>query len=158
MSEPTQTPEPTDPVTLPVADPTNGDSPPADDEFTSERQKRRFAELTGRVGKFARERDEAHTRIEMLQWREVERIAGATLSVPADVRLEAPKLADLVDPETGDVDPELVAAAVEALAAKRPGLRKPPEVRPLPGAHGLRVPPQKPTFAETVADLTRGRI
>jgi hypothetical protein len=156
MPEPT---EPTEPTVIPPTAPEPNDQPPDDGPtFATDRDKRRWAELSGRVGKFARERDEARTRIETLQWREVERIAGATLSVPADVRLEVPELADLVDPETGEVDPARVAAAVEVLAAKRPGMRKPPEVRPLPGAHGLAVPARKPTFAEAVADLTRGRI
>jgi hypothetical protein len=163
------TPEPTpvaDPAATPPIDPAHSgaasdgespdDAPPDDSEFTSDRQKRRFAALSGRVTQTIRERDEARGRLEAVQWREVERLAGATLAVAADVRLEASALADLVDPETGDVDPARVAAVVAALVRQRPGLQKPNAPRALP--HGFAVPERKPTFAEAIQELTRGII
>jgi hypothetical protein len=167
---PTPTAPPADPAPAPTAppatppapaDPATGDAPtdddaPPDDEFTSDRQRRRFAAISGKVTQFARERDEARARLVATQWREVERLAGA-LAVPSDIRLEAPELTALLD-ETGDVDPESVAAAVRTIISARPGLARITPAMPLGGIHRLPPAPTKPTFAEKMQELTRGRV
>src|ERR1700681_2292982 len=82
---PAPTAQPTTPADPATPEPTE---PPDDDAFTSDRQRRRFAELTGRVGMRERERDEARARVEQLLEREVLRVAGSTLAEPRDVFLD----------------------------------------------------------------------
>ncbi|UJL26838.1 MULTISPECIES: hypothetical protein [Mycolicibacterium] len=70
----------------------------------------------------------AQTRIEAMQRAEVERLASAGLSHPADLfSLSGNGLADYLG-EDGNVDPIKVAADVEAILQERPGLK----VRDLP--------------------------
>jgi hypothetical protein len=165
MPEPT-TPAPTTPTSSPAAptpapsgDPAPGaPADPADDEFTSDRQKRRFAELSGRVGLRERERDEARARIEQLLTREAERVAASSLAVPADVWLEGAQVADLLTEDGSDVDADKVKAIVDQLLAKRPGMAKPSPPHPLPGGHALPPPGKPATFAETIAEKVRGRL
>ena len=97
MPEPTTPPAPAPgapaPTTPPVEPPAPGEPAPGatapdDDQFVSDRQRRRFAELTGRVGVRERERDEARSRVEQLLTREAERVAAGSLAVPTDVWLE----------------------------------------------------------------------
>jgi hypothetical protein len=158
MPEPTPTaptPEPT-----PPADPASGDPPPdPDDQFTSDRQRRRFAELTGRVGVRERERDEARACVEQLLEREVLRVAATTLSEPRDVFLDGATVADLLGDDGSDVDPAKVSAVVAALVAKRPGLQKQPEVRPLSGIHGPQMPigERPPSLADAMRRVASGR-
>ena len=68
----------------------------------------------------------ATERIAALQRAEAERLASTHLAEPGDVwALGGKELADLLDPETGDVSAELVTALAESIAKARPGLRKP---------------------------------
>lgn len=151
-------PAPTPPAQpTPPADPAPTELPD-DDTFTSDRQRRRFAELTGRVGMRERERDEARARVEQLLEREVLRVAATTLAEPRDVFLDGATVADLLGDDGSDVDPAKVSAVVDALVAKRPGLRKPPETRPLSGIHGpQQALPERKTFADAVHRIARGR-
>jgi hypothetical protein len=143
-----------DPAATPPADPSAAD----DDQFTTDRQRRRFAELTGRVGTRERERDEARARVEQLLEREVLRVAATTLAEPRDVFLDGATVADLLGDDGSDVDPAKVSAVVDALVAKRPGLRKPPETRPLSGIHApQQAIPERKTFADAVHRIARGR-
>jgi hypothetical protein len=156
MAEPTPTPTPTpDPTAAtPPADPSAAD----DDQFTSDRQRRRFAELTGRVGVRERERDEARSRVEQLLEREVLRVAATTLAEPRDVFLDGATVTDLLTEDGSDVDADKVAAVVGALTAKRPGLRKLPDVRPLSGIHGPQMPTkERSSLADAVHRIARGR-
>jgi hypothetical protein len=154
---PTATP-PADPAATPPADLTTIDPSPDDDTFTSDRQRRRFAELTGRVGTRERERDEARARVEQLLTREAERIAGGTLSQPSDLWLDGARVADVLSDDGSDVDDAKVAAAVDALVAKRPGLKKPPVPQPLHGIHGVRTITEAPmTLADAVKRIAAGR-
>ena len=131
---------------------------PDDDAFTSDRQRRRFAELTGRVGVRERERDEARARVDHLLSRNAERIASTSLSEPGDLWLEGATVADLLTEDGSDVDADKVAAVVGALTAKRPGLRKPLEVRPLSGIHGVQTPtPARSSLADAVHRIAAGR-
>jgi hypothetical protein len=162
MPEPTPNPTPpTDPATTPPADPAPGDTPapPDDDAFTSDRQRRRFAELSGRVGVRERERDEARARVEQLLEREVLRVAATTLAEPRDVFLDGATVADLLSDDGSNVDAGKVKVTVDALVAKRPGLRKPPEVQPLSGIHGPGQTPirERATLADAVHRIARGR-
>ena len=65
---------------------------------------------------------------------------------------------DVLTEDGSDVDPAKVQALAAGLLAQRPGLRKPREPIPLPGAHGLAVPAQKATFAEVLHDMVKGRL
>lgn len=70
------------------------------------------------------ERDALAQRVERMQRAEVERLAGDSLSHPADLfSLSGNELADYLA-DNGDVDAEKVAADVAAVLAERPGLRK----------------------------------
>jgi hypothetical protein len=65
----------------------------------------------------------ATARIEAMQTREVEQLASASLSNPADLlALGGVTLADLLD-DNGDVDPAKVQAVANDVLASRPGLR-----------------------------------
>jgi hypothetical protein len=145
---PTPTPDPAPPATPP------DDAPPGAD--ASDREKRRWAALSGRVTQSIRERDEARQRIDQLLEREVLRVAATTLAEPTDVFLEGATIADLLDETGADVDPAKVTAIAAAIAAKRPGLLNSTAPRPLP--HGVRTPEKKQNFAEVIMDLTQGRI
>ena len=120
-------------------------------------EKRRWAALSGRVTQSIRERDEARALADRVRWREIEQLAGAVLSQPGDIRLECSELVDLVDPETGEVDPARVHAALEVLTASRPGLAKIQPARTLPGGHALPPPGAAPTLADAVRRVSAGR-
>jgi hypothetical protein len=134
------------------------DPPDEGPEFTNDRDRRRWAELTGRVGRFAKERDAAQSHVELLLTREAERIASPSLSNPPDLWLEGAHVADVLTEDGTDVDEAKVRTLAAGLVGKRPGLGRPPEPRPLPGGHGLAVPGKKATFAETIQEMTRGRL
>jgi hypothetical protein len=176
---PTPTPEPTPTPPAPISatirvspaptaqptpdpapsDPGSGDLPPDDGPiFTNDRDKRRWAELTGRIHRRETERDEARSRVEQLLEREVLRVAATTLAEPRDVFLDGATVADLLGDDGSDVDAAKVNAVVDALVAKRPGLRKPPEVRPLSGIHApQQAIGHKTTLADAVHRIARGR-
>ncbi len=154
---PPQTPAP-DPPVPPTAQAPGAEPPDEGPEFTNDRDRRRWAELTGRVGRFARERDEARAHVELLLRQAAERIAAATLAQPADLWLEASGVPDVLTEDGADVDPAKVQALAAGLVAKRPGLARPPEPRPRPGAPGLSVPGTRQTFAEVVGDMVKGRL
>lgn len=160
MAEPTPTTaQPPDPAAgATPLEPAPGAQPPDDEGFTSDRQRRRFAELTGRVGVRERERDEARQRVEQLLTREAERVAAASLSQPTDLWLEGAHLADLLSDDGSDVDPAKVRGVIDGLITARPGLAKQPEPRPLSGVHrpGQAERP-KATFADAVHRIARGR-
>jgi hypothetical protein len=55
---------------------------------------------------------------------EVARLAGKYLAQPGDLfALSGKALSELLDPETGNVDPELVEEAAQEILSGRPGLR-----------------------------------
>jgi hypothetical protein len=88
---------------------------------SSDRRRRRFAELTGSVGVRERERDEARARVEQLLTQNAERIAATSLSEPAELWLEGADIADLLTEDGSDVDPAKVSAIVATVVGKRPG-------------------------------------
>lgn len=72
----------------------------------------------------------AHERIARLQRAEIERLAAASLAHPDDLfTLSGNDLTDYLN-EDGDVDPERVAADIEAIVTERPGLLKPTQPTP----------------------------
>lgn len=90
----------------------------------------------------------AEARVVALQSAEISRLAGAVLAQGADVLLPAVggvELDDLLDPETGEVDPDLVRAAAEAVIEARPGLRAARRVSPGSPDGGARQPAPRPT-------------
>ena len=91
-------------------------------------------------------------RLEVLQAREVERIASKHLSAPADLlTLGGVTMADLLD-EDGDVDAERVTAlAVEVLGA-RPGLKPVAPARDPSQGLGGEPPKAKPSWASLAID------
>jgi len=162
MPEPTPTPTPTPaPTPTPPADPAPtppADPAPDDDTFVSDRQRRRFAELTGRVGTRERERDAALARVERLLTREAERVASTSLSQPSDLWLTGTHVADLLTDDGADVDPAKITAIIDGLVAQRPGLRKQPEPRPLSGIHGVGGQiPERSTLADAMRRIASGR-
>ncbi len=83
------------------------------------------------------ERDQLADRVDGLLRREVNRLAADRLAQADDLLALGPAaLADLLDDETGTVDPAKVTAAVDALLEDRPGLRK-VDVRRGPSGLGL---------------------
>lgn len=91
----------------------------------------------------------AQARIEAMNRREVERLAGEHLAMPGDLfSLSGNELADYLT-EDGEVDPEKVAADVAVIVAERPGLRKPsPYSDPSQGRGGAAPKASTPTFAD----------
>lgn len=83
------------------------------------------------------ERDTLAQRVAALQTRELERIAGKTLSNPADLlTLTGKTVAEFVG-EDGELDAELVAETAGDLLVSRPGLRvTAPAVDPTIGVGG----------------------
>jgi hypothetical protein len=150
---PTPTPDPSG--ATPPADP----PAPDDDQFVSERQRRRFSELVGRVGMRERERDDARSRLDHVLTRNAERIAATSLSEPADMWLEGATVDDLLTEDGSDVDGDKVKAIVDGLVAKRPGLRRPPEPQPLRGIHavGGQIPEEKPSLESAFRRIAAGR-
>lgn len=70
------------------------------------------------------ERDTLSQRVERMQRREVERLAGERLAQPGDLfAVGGTALADLLT-DDGDVDAERVTEAVQALLDARPGLHR----------------------------------
>lgn len=92
---------------------------------------------------------EAQARIESLQTREAERLAGE-LAQPGDLfELGGVSLTDLLS-EAGDVDQAAVAEAVAALIEARPGLAKNPRQRAVDLSQGFggETGKRSPTFAD----------
>lgn len=94
------------------------------------------------------ERDALSQRVELLQTRELERIAGEHLSNPADLlALSGKTLADFLG-EDGELDAELVAEAASEVVGSRPGLRpNAPAFDPSQGLGGHEAVKAQPTFA-----------
>jgi hypothetical protein len=69
-------------------------------------------------------RDALTERLSGYQRREAERLAGSTLSKGADLWLDGATLDDLLDGD-GQVDPDKITAAVQAVLDGRPQLRSP---------------------------------
>lgn len=121
MSTPTEAPEVDQPDAPEAEEQTHGDQAPEGDATHGQgrriaRERREAAEARAEV---------AEARVAALLRREVERVAAAHLSQPGDVldaALGGVTLDDLLDPETGEVDPEAVAEAAAAVAEARPGL------------------------------------
>ena len=86
-------------------------------------------------------------RIARMQRAEVERLASAHLSHPEDLlTLSGNDVTDYLT-ESGDIDPEKVAADVEAILAERPGLK--PLSRAVDRTQGLgnATIPAKPSWS-----------
>lgn len=72
------------------------------------------------------ERDALAVKVAAMQTEQVHRIAAEYLSQPGDLfEVGKVELAELLNPDTGEVDPDLVALGVSALLETRPGLGKP---------------------------------
>jgi len=98
------------------------------------------------------ERDGISERLVGYQRREAERIAGATLSRPADLWLDGVDPSELLD-DDGQLDPEKVTAAVAGVLDGRPQLEA-GRVRPRPDhAQGGPAAPQ----ASGWQDVLQGR-
>ena len=116
-------------------------------ETTEETPAAEAAETEAKPNREARyrvERNEAReqvtaltARIEQLQQREVEQIAAAHLSAPADLlTLGGVTLADLLD-DDGNVDADKVTAVAADVLGTRPGLRpNQPAIDPSQGSGG----------------------
>ncbi|KXX62300.1 hypothetical protein AZG88_29880 [Rhodococcus sp. LB1] len=87
-----------------------------------------------------------------MQRAEVERVAGEHLAMPGDLfSLSGNELADYLD-DDGNVDPEKVAADVDAVLTERPGLRKnAPAFDPSQGLGGSLQAKREPTLADLLS-------
>jgi hypothetical protein len=99
------------------------------------------------------ERDALAGRVEQMQTRELERIAGNAISTPADLlALTGKTVADFLD-ESGELDTELVAEAAEELLSSRPGLRKnAPAFDPSQGVGGKTAAKREPSWGALLKD------
>ena len=105
------------------------DAPGAAGEAARYRRRLREAE---------QQRDGLSERLQRLQRRDVERLAGERLSVAADLfEIGRVELAELLD-DDGDVAPAKVAAALDQLLTDRPGLAQPGPVRWPDSGQGTR--------------------
>jgi hypothetical protein len=90
----------------------------------------------------------AEARIEAMNRREINRLAGEHLSVGEDLFISGNEVSDYLT-ESGDVDADKVAADVAAVLAERPGLRKAtPGYDPSQGLGGLGPRRPEPTMAD----------
>lgn len=70
------------------------------------------------------ERDALAQQVELLQRRDIERIAAKNLSNPADLlTLSGKAVGDFIDPKSGEIDAALVVQAANEVLGTRPGLR-----------------------------------
>lgn len=111
--------------------------------------RRRLRDTEGERDTLAAERDQLRARLDDRQRADVETLAGQRLRDGSDL-WTATTLTDLLD-EEGEVDPALVAQAVDQLAAAKPHYAKPG-----PGASfDLGARPVAPT-EHSFADVLRG--
>lgn len=110
---------------------TGSEVPPAPDAEPAADAEEQAETPNREAAKYRRQLRETETRatalaerLEVVQRREVERLAATDLAAPADLWLTGPDLPDLLD-EAGDVDPAKVATAVTAVLAGRPGWARP---------------------------------
>jgi len=114
-----------------MTEPTHTETPAADAEASATPSDPHAGLLEAR-DRYRAERDSAREelaaateRIARMQRAEVERLASAHLSHPEDLlTLSGNDVTDYLT-ESGDIDPEKVAADVEAILAERPGLKPP---------------------------------
>ncbi|WP_083178141.1 hypothetical protein [Mycobacterium scrofulaceum] len=105
-----------------------GEQENGSEEHSGSKLHKEAAKYRTRAREAEQQRDALVARVEALQLREVNRLAGEHLAQPADLlALGGVTLAELLD-EDGNVDPETVADAAEALIESRPGLAKNPKV------------------------------
>lgn len=99
------------------------------------------------------ERDALAERIERMQTRELERIAGEQISNPADLlALSGRSLADFIG-EDGELEAEAVTVAATELLSTRPGLRKlTPGYDPTQGYGGNRRPKRELSWGALLGD------
>lgn len=93
------------------------------------------------------QRDALADRVERMQTRELERIAGESISNPADLlKLTGKSVADFIG-EDGELDTELVTEAATELLSSRPGLKKnAPAFDPTQGLGGNGQPKPEPSW------------
>lgn len=85
------------------------------------------------------ERDALAQRVESLLTREAERIASRALAEPADLfTLTGKTVRDFVDPESGELDEELILDTANDLLGVRPGLGKNPPAVDITQGHGFQ--------------------
>lgn len=139
---------------LPGAEsPADGQTVPGQGKDSGDSQNGSQGKLNAEAAKYRVRAREAETalaaaqaRIEAMQTREVERLAGKHLAQPADLfALSGKTLADLLD-DNGDVDAERVAEVAAAVLAARPGLRPNDRLVDLTQGLGGNPPKTKPSF------------
>lgn len=140
----TSTPAATDADTVGAAGkPSTGSSPGPDDTSTSDdttgtddtgsAPNAEAARYRTRLRAAETKRDTLADRVDTLQQREAERLVADRLAQPGDLLGFGATLADVLDPGTGDVDPDRIDDLLGRLLAERPGLAKvPPRAGPRP--------------------------
>lgn len=113
-----------------------------------------------REARYRTERNEARTaleaataRIEQMQRREIERLAGSRLADGSDLWLSENTPADYLD-DSGNVDPAKVQADAELLLSERPRLGKlSPAFDPTQGTGGGSGGHKLPTFGDLLGSI-----
>jgi len=143
---PTPTPEP-----QPTPPPADVPAPPTSDP-PEPREGKRYSDIVAKLSEREQRLAAAEARVEALHRREIERLASAALSESGDVWLDGVEVASMLT-EAGDVDPDKVTAAVQAIVGKRPGTKRPQMPRPLPGGGQQVVPTGGPgiSFGDALA-------
>lgn len=92
---------------------------PVADEAANDGPSRQAAKYRTRLRDTEAQRDQLQQRVETMQRKEVERLAGARLADGGDVWLAGTELANMLD-EAGDVDASKVGELVDEITANRP--------------------------------------
>jgi hypothetical protein len=127
----------------------DGVSPTPEGEGTAENNgNREAAKYRVRARDAEAERDALAARVEAMNHRELERLAGVHLSVPADLlSLSCNSVADYLD-ENGNVDAARVEADAREILSERPGLRKSDPAVDYSQGHGWNPGKGTPTFSD----------
>lgn len=145
---------PTPPPALPQPQNTPGVDPQPDP--TEPRESRRYADVVARLSVREQELADARTRVDAMLTRQAEQLAASTLAQGADVWLDGVTLSAVLN-DQGELDEAKVKAAVDALVAKRPGLRRTMTPGPLPGGVGRQIGPLSAGRPATFADVLAKR-
>lgn len=125
----------------PTTAPDGGSAAPSD-AAPSDSPSREAAARRRQLRETEAERDQLRDQLDASRRREVERLAAARLSEPSDLLVFGQLEVDALLGDDGSVSAEAVAAAVDALLAKRPGLAVAPDPPSLDGgAMGATVRP-----------------
>jgi hypothetical protein len=153
--------EPTQPQTPPATppgrvEPQDGPAVDPQPDPTEPRESRRYSDVVARLSVREQELADARTRVDAMLTRQAESLAGQTLAQGADVWLDGVTLSAVLN-DQGELDEVKLKAAVDALVAKRPGLKRTMTPGPLPGGYGRQTAPLSAGRPATLGDVLAKR-